>query len=55
MVGGLNLGGAIEPVHNALSIAELAMEKGAATLLVPVTARKQINDLSDGMATKLCV
>ncbi len=55
VVGGLNLGGAIEPVHNALSIAELAIEKGAATLLVPVTARKQINDLSDEMATKLSV
>lgn len=54
-VGGLNLGGAIEPVHNALSIAELAVEKGATTLLIPITARKQLNELSDEMAMRLSV
>jgi len=53
VVGGLNLGGSIEPVHNTVSIAELAVEKGATSLLVPVSSRKQLNDLSDNMATKV--
>ena len=54
-VGGLNLGGGIDPVHNAVSVAELAVERGAATLLVPISARRQLNDLSDDMATKISV
>ena len=53
VVGGLNLGGSIDPVHNAVSIAELAVEKGATVLLMPVSARKQLFDLSDDMATKV--
>ncbi len=53
VVGGLNLGGSIDPVYNAVSIAELAVEKGATTLLIPVSARKQMNDLSDDMVTKI--
>ena len=54
-VGSINLGGGIDPVYNAVDIAELAVEKGATTLLLPVTARRQLNDLSDDMATKLAV
>lgn len=54
-VGGLNLGGGIDPVHNAVSVAELAIEKGASALLVPISARRQLNDLSDEMATKVSV
>jgi ATP-dependent Lon protease len=53
VVGAVNLGGSIEPVHTATSIAELAVEKGATTLLMPVTCRKQLYDLSDDMATKV--
>ena len=53
IVGGLNLGGTLDPVYNAVSVAELAVEKGALQLLVPISARKQLNDLSDDMATKL--
>lgn len=53
VVGAVNLGGSIEPVHTAVSIAELAVEKGATTLLMPVTCRKQLYDLSDDMATKV--
>ncbi len=52
-IGGLNLGGTVDPVHNAVSLAELAVEKGATTLLMPVHARKQLFDLSDDMATKI--
>ena len=54
-VGAVNLGGGIDPVYNAVDIAELAVEKGATTLLLPVSARRQLNDLSDDMATKLTV
>ncbi|WHZ20927.1 MAG: putative ATP-dependent protease [Nitrospira sp.] len=53
VAGGLNLGGSIEPIYNAVNVAELAVEKGATTLLIPVSARKQMNDLSDDMATKI--
>jgi ATP-dependent Lon protease len=54
-VGHVNLGGGIDPVYNAVDIAELAVEKGATTVLMPVSARRQLNDLSDEMATKLAV
>src|SRR5437870_3494043 len=53
VAGELNLGGSIDPVYNAVSIAELAVEKGATTLLIPVSARKQLHELSDDMAIKI--
>lgn len=53
MVGQLNLGGSIDLVHNAVNLAELAVEKGANTLLIPLNARKQLNELSDDMITKI--
>ena len=53
IVGEINLGGSIEPVHNAVTIAEIAVEKGAASLLMPVACRRQLVDLSDDMATKI--
>lgn len=55
VVGGLNLGGSIEPIYNAVGIVELAVEKGAAAVLVPVSCRRQLYDLSDDMATKVDV
>ena len=42
-------------VYNAVNLAELAIEKGAKTLLIPVNARKQLNDLSDEMIAKINV
>ena len=54
-VGGLNLGGGLDPIYNAVSVAELAVEKGATQLLVPISARRQLNELSDEMAMKLSV
>lgn len=54
-MGELTLGGTIEPIHNAVTIAELAVEKGATSLLLPVSCRRQLIDLSDDMATKLDV
>jgi len=54
-VGGLNLGGGLDPVYNAVNVAELAIEKGAATLLIPISARRQLNELSDDMAVKISI
>ena len=53
VVGEVNLGGSIEPVHSPISLIEIAVEKGASTVLVPVTCRRQLFDLSDDMATKV--
>jgi ATP-dependent Lon protease len=53
VVGNVNLGGAVDPIYNAVTIVEHAVEKGAETVLVPVTARKQLNDLPDDMITKV--
>jgi ATP-dependent Lon protease len=53
VVGEINLGGSIESVHGAVTIAEIAVEKGATALLIPVTCRRQLLDLSDEMATKV--
>lgn len=54
-VGSLNLGGSLDPVYNAVSVAELAIEKGATTLLIPISARRQLNELSDDMAVKISI
>jgi hypothetical protein len=51
--GGLNLGGSLDPIHNALELAELAIDKGATSLLMPITVRKQLFNLPDDMATKI--
>lgn len=53
--GHLNLGGGLDPVHNAIDLAELAAEKRASALLLPISARKQLNDLSDDVAARLTV
>jgi ATP-dependent Lon protease len=53
IVGEINLGGSVEPVHNPVTIAEIAVEKGASALLMPVACRRQLFDLSDDMATKI--
>jgi ATP-dependent Lon protease len=53
VVGGLNLGGSVEPIYNAVSLVELAADKGASTLLIPVSARKQMLELPDELATRV--
>jgi ATP-dependent Lon protease len=55
IVGALALGGSIEPLTNIIPIAELAVEKQASTLLLPVTARRQLNDLADDIWTKISI
>ncbi len=53
VVGEIALGGSIEPIYNPVMIAQIAVEKGATALLMPVTCRRQLVDLSDDMATKI--
>ncbi len=55
VVGGLNLGGSIEPIYNAVSIVEVAADKGAKMILMPVTTRKQLVELADDIATRVTV
>ena len=55
VVGALNLGGSIEMLPNAVAVAELAVEKGATTLLMPIAARRQLFDLPDQLATKISI
>ena len=53
IVGQLNLGGSLDLVYNAVNLAEVAVEKGATSILIPLNARKQLNELSDDMITKI--
>jgi ATP-dependent Lon protease len=53
VIGGINLGGSIEPIHNPIDVVEHALSKGAATVLVPVSSRRGLADLSDEAATKV--
>lgn len=53
VAGVLNLGGSIELLANATHIAELAIDKQAQTLLMPVSARRQLNDLPDELWTRI--
>ena len=55
LVGALNLGGSIELIPNAVQIAELAIDKQAQTLLMPVAARRQLNDLPDELWTRISI
>jgi len=55
VVGPLNLGGSIEMLPNAIRIAELAVDKQAQTLLMPVAARRQLNDLPDDLWTRISI
>ena len=43
----------MELIANPVSIAELAVDKQAATLLMPVAARRALNDLPDDLWTKI--
>jgi ATP-dependent Lon protease len=36
-------------------VVELAVEKGASMILMPVSSRRQLFDLSDDLATKITV
>ena len=53
LVGPLNLGGSMNLIPNPVEMVELAMEKQAATILMPVAARRALNDLPDEVWTKI--
>lgn len=55
VVGPLNLGGSLEMLQNPVSIVELAVDKQATTVLMPVSARRALNDLPDECWTKINV
>ena len=54
-VGSLNLGGSVDALANAVGVVEAAVEKQAAVVLMPVSARRALLDLSDDMATRVNV
>ncbi len=53
VVGRLNLGGSVEPLLKPVEIAELAAERQASVLLMPVSARRDLFDLPDDVWTRL--
>ncbi|MCR4418713.1 MAG: BREX system Lon protease-like protein BrxL [Clostridia bacterium] len=55
IVGPLNLGGSIELLPNPVAIAELAVDKQATTLLMPISARRALNELPDELWTKISI
>ena len=55
VTGGLNLGGSIETVFNPVAVVEIAIEKGAASILMPISSRRQLNDLPDDLAAKITI
>ena len=55
VVGPLNLGGSVDAIPNPVAVAELAVDKQAATLLMPVASRRALSDLPDDLWTKINV
>lgn len=53
VVGSLSLGGSVEMVANPVRIAELAIDKQAETLLMPVQTRRLLMEMPDDIWTKL--
>ena len=53
VVGSLHLGGSVERPPKPVEIAEAALERRAATLLMPVSSRRDLNDLPDEVWTRL--
>jgi ATP-dependent Lon protease len=49
------LGGSLDLIPNPVGIAELAIDKQAATLLMPGAARRALNELPDDLWTKINV
>ena len=55
VTGGLNLGGSLEPIFNPVAVVEVAVEKGAGSILMPISSRRQLNDLPDDLAAKITI
>jgi ATP-dependent Lon protease len=55
VAGGLNLGGSLETIFNPVAVVEIAIEKGAASILMPISSRRQLNDLPDDLAARITI
>ena len=55
IIGAMNLGGSVEIIPSPVAVAELAVEKGATTLLMPISSRRPLFDLPDDLATKISI
>jgi ATP-dependent Lon protease len=55
VTGALNLGGSIEAIFNPVAVVETAIEKGAASILMPISSRRQLNELPDDLAAKITI
>jgi ATP-dependent Lon protease len=55
VTGGLNLGGSIETIFNPVAVVEIAIEKGAVSILMPIGSRRQLNELPDDLAAKITI
>jgi ATP-dependent Lon protease len=55
VTGGLNLGGSVEAIFNPVAVVEVANEKGAASILMPISSRRQLHDLPDELAAKITI
>ena len=53
IAGSLNLGGSLERLPDPVAIAELAVDKQAKVLLMPVSARRELMNLPDDLWTKV--
>jgi predicted ATP-dependent Lon-type protease len=53
--GGLNLCGSIETIFDPVAVVEITVEKGAASFLMPISCRRQLNDLSDDLVAKITI
>ena len=49
----MNLGGSVEWLPKPVEIAELAVERQTAVLLMPVSARRDLFDLPDDLWTRI--
>ena len=48
-------GHSLEPIFNPVAVVETAIEKGAASILMPISSRRQLNDLPDDLAAKVTI
>jgi len=51
----IGLAEVVKEIPNALRIAALTIDKQAQTFLLPVSARRQLNDLPDDLWTKISI
>ncbi|MGA2260915.1 MAG: hypothetical protein ABSH28_05730 [Acidobacteriota bacterium] len=55
IAGSLNVDGSVDVIPNPLAVAKLGKEKGAVALLMPISARRQLFELPDELATRITI